>query len=413
MSTLRIAVIGGGAAGFFGALACAQTNPEAEVHIFERTPKLLSKVRISGGGRCNVTNAQTNPRRLSEHYPRGGQALRKAFQQFGSRETMDWFTQRGVSLKSEADGRVFPVTDQSETIVHCLMQEAHDRGIRLHTKCGVTQLMPLQPGFRLSFSDLRTQDFDRVLIAAGGHPQARAYDWLRQLDLQVVDPVPSLFTFNVPVHPLKSLSGVSVPTAQLQLLDSAQPKKAVQLGPLLVTHWGFSGPAVIKLSAWEALQLHELNYHFKFRINWIPEWHEEKLRAHFHEMRQLHARKQVTTHALFQLPNRLWQALVHQAEIPEQVRWSELPAKASHALTQMLLYNTYEARGKTTFKEEFVTAGGIDLAEVDLSTGESRRHPGLHFAGEVLNIDGVTGGFNFQAAWTTGYLAGVHMAHVG
>ena len=408
----KVVVIGGGAAGFFGAIACAEANPEARVLLLEKSSKLLAKVRVSGGGRCNVTHHCFVPSAFSKQYPRGAKQLKEAFKTFGARETINWFEKRGVALKAEADGRMFPVTDNSETIVDCLLREAGKAGVEIRTGVAVEHIAPATTpaagasGFLLQLSNGKSVSADKVLVCTGGNPKSTCYDWLRELGHPIQEPVPSLFTFNAPGSPLRELQGISVANAIVRVAG----QKLEYAGPVLITHWGFSGPAVLKLSAWGARLFHEQNYAFTALINWIPEFTEESLRQHLQEYRKAHPKKVVATNALFGLPQRLWKALTEQAEIPSETRWAELPARNTNKLVEALLRNAVEVKGKTTFKEEFVTCGGIDLSQVNMRSMESRLVPGLYFAGEVLDIDGITGGFNFQAAWTTGYLAGKAMA---
>ncbi|SFP96680.1 hypothetical protein SAMN04515668_0997 [Hymenobacter arizonensis] len=411
-----IAVLGGGAAGFFGAIACAEANPALQVVLLEKTGKLLGKVRISGGGRCNVTHACETPAQLVAHYPRGSKQLKSAFQQFGVAETVAWFAKRGVQLKTEADGRMFPTTDSSETIAQALEQAARQAGVRICLNTGVDEVRPLaEGGFDLKLSGSGAAQLggalraSRVLIASGGNPKSANYDWLRALGHSVAEPVPSLFTFNVPNSPLNELMGVSVPQVRVVLAG----EKLQYEGPLLVTHWGVSGPAVLKLSAWGARRLNDLGYVGTALVNWIPTFTEETLRLWLQQFRQENGKKTVAVNPQFGLPQRLWRNLTEQAGIGADTRWSDLPAKAQNRLLELLLRYPLAVRGKTTYKEEFVTCGGISLDEIDLKTMQSRRVPGLFFAGEVLDIDGITGGFNFQAAWTTGYLAGRAMGTAG
>lgn len=409
--TADVAVLGGGAAGFFGAIACAEANPQLTVVLLEKTTKLLSKVRVSGGGRCNVTHHCYEPVELARHYPRGGKQLQAPFRQFGAQDTVRWFETRGVKLKTEPDGRMFPVTDSSETIAQALEDAARRAGIRVLTGTAAEHIEPLPAGgFRLTLSGAQAPakelQTSKLLVATGGNPKSSAYDWLRRLGHGLLEPVPSLFTFNVPTSPLKELMGVSVPHARVVLAG----EKLEYEGPLLITHWGISGPAVLKLSAWGARRLHELQYTGTALISWLPEQKEEPLRQWLHQFRADHGKKTVLANPLFGLPQRLWRSLVEQAGIGPETRWSELAGKLQNRLIELLLRMPLNVRGKTTFKEEFVTCGGIPLAEVDMKTMQSRQVPGLYFAGEVLDIDGITGGFNFQAAWTTGYLAGRAMA---
>ncbi|MDO7851937.1 BaiN/RdsA family NAD(P)/FAD-dependent oxidoreductase [Hymenobacter convexus] len=408
-----VAVLGGGAAGFFGAIACAEANPNLQVILLEKTGKLLSKVRISGGGRCNVTHSCESAAQLVAHYPRGSKQLKSAFQQFGVAETITWFAQRGVALKTEADGRMFPTTDSSETIAQALEDAARKAGVRIVTNISVDEIQPLPTGsFSLNLSGSGAAKFgdtllaSRLLIATGGNPKSTNYDWLRALGHTIAEPVPSLFTFNVPNSPLSELMGVSVPHARVVLAG----EKLQYEGPLLVTHWGVSGPAVLKLSAWGARRLSELGYVGTALVNWIPTFTEETLRPWLQQFRQENGKKTVAANPQFGLPQRLWRNLTEQAGIGPELRWSDVPAKAQNRLLELLLRSPLAVRGKTTYKEEFVTCGGVSLAEIDLKTMQSRRVPGLYFAGEVLDIDGITGGFNFQAAWTTGFLAGRAMA---
>jgi predicted Rossmann fold flavoprotein len=412
-ATGPIVVLGGGAAGFFGAIACAEANPSQPVLLLEKSPKLLGKVRVSGGGRCNVTHACESAAQLIQHYPRGGRQLKEAFQKFGVPDTINWFAKRGVTLKTEADGRMFPTTDSSETIARALEDAARRAGVRIFTRTAAEQITPLpEGGFALALSGEgsaalgSTLHVSRLLVATGGNPKSGAYDWLRDLGHAVAEPVPSLFTFNVPASPLRELPGVSVSHARVVIAG----EKLQYEGPLLVTHWGVSGPAVLKLSAWGARRLHELGYHSTALINWVPAHTDETLRPWAQQFRLDNGKKQVAAHPQFGLPTRLWRTLVEQAGLGPETRWNEVPAKSQNRLLELLLRTPLQVQGKTTHKEEFVTCGGIPLAEVNFKTMESRRVPGLYFAGEVLDIDGITGGFNFQAAWTTGFLAGQAMA---
>jgi predicted Rossmann fold flavoprotein len=408
-----IVVLGGGAAGFFGAIACAEANPGVPVFLLEKSPKLLSKVRVSGGGRCNVTHACESAAQLIQHYPRGGRQLKEAFQKFGVPDTIAWFKQRGVGLKTEADGRMFPTTDSSETIARALEEAARQAGVRIFARTAAERIEPLpEGGFALALSGDGSLSLgptllaSRLLVATGGNPKSGAYDWLRTLGHSIAEPVPSLFTFNVPASPLRELPGVSVPHARVVIAG----EKLQYEGPLLVTHWGVSGPAVLKLSAWGARRLYELGYHSTALISWVPVHTDETLRPWAQQFRLDNGKKQVAAHPQFGLPTRLWRTLTEQAGIGPDTRWNEVPAKAQNRLLELLLRTPLQVQGKTTHKDEFVTCGGIPLAEINFKTMESRRVPGLYFAGEVLDIDGITGGFNFQAAWTTGFLAGQAMA---
>ncbi|MBX0332112.1 NAD(P)/FAD-dependent oxidoreductase [Pontibacter sp. HSC-14F20] len=403
---MKIIVIGGGAAGYFGAIACAQANPKTQVTILEKSNKLLSKVKVSGGGRCNVTHNCFVPSVFAQHYPRGGKQLKEAFKTFGATETVAWFKRRGVQLKAEPDGRMFPVTDNSQSIIDCLQREAAKAGVEVKNSIAVERIDPDSGGYTLYLSNNNVVQADRVLVSSGGNPKSQNYDWLRALGHPIQEPVPSLFTFNVPGSPLKELQGIAVPQARVRIAGL----KLEYEGPLLITHWGYSGPAVLKLSAWGARLFHGMNYRFTALVSWVHDQTEESLREQLHNFRQAHPKKVVTTNPLFGLPQRLWKALTGIAGIGEEVKWAELPAKNTNKLVEALLRMPVEVDGKTTFKEEFVTCGGVDLSQINMKTMESRLHPGLYFAGEVLDIDGITGGFNFQAAWTTGYLAGIALA---
>lgn len=405
-----VMVIGGGAAGFFGAITCAEKDPAATVILYEKTNKLLSKVRVSGGGRCNVTHQCFNPHQFSQFYPRGGKFLKVPLKEFGAAETVAWFRERGVCLQAEADGRMFPDTNNSATIVNCLMAAAQKAGVKIETGMAIENITPPLSGsgwpYRLLLANDQTITADKILITTGGAPKMESYRWLRELGFSIQEPVPSLFTFNVPGSPLQELAGISIAKAKVKIAGQALENE----GPLLITHWGFSGPAILKLSAWGARLLHHLQYQFTLLINWVPDHTETTLREFMLRHRREFARRTIAAHPLFGLPQRLWKALTDLAGISDQVKWAELPAKNQNKLLEYLLRAPFDVRGKTTFKEEFVTCGGIDLSEVEAATMQSKKQPGIYFAGEVLDIDGVTGGFNFQGAWTTGYLAGQAIA---
>jgi len=406
MAFQEFIVIGGGAACFFGAIAAAEAYPNARVTILEKNNSVLNKVRISGGGRCNVTHACFDHRKFVKQYPRGESFLRPLLKTFDAEATVQWFERRGVRLKTEPDGRMFPVTDSSQTIIDCLLGEARRLNISVRTSCGVQSLRWEEPHWHLRLSNGDTLRADRVLLAVGGYPQAPSYGWMPGLENgALVPPVPSLFTFNTPENPLLALAGVSVPDALVKIPSC----KLEYRGPVLITHWGFSGPAVLKLSAWAARELAACQYRFELRLNWLPALNENQIREQLQAFRNTHPKKAVHTQALFNLPNRLWAALAVESDITETVRWGELPAKAQNRLINLLTNSTFSVTGKSTFKEEFVTCGGVDLSAIDPLTLESRTHPGLFFAGEVLDVDGITGGFNFQNAWTTGFVAGKNL----
>jgi len=400
---LKVAVIGGGAAGFFAAISCKLYHPKASVVIFEKTTKLLAKVKVSGGGRCNVTNGYEGVSGFARHYPRGEKQLKKAFSQFNSADTIEWFESRGVKLKVEPDGRMFPVTDDSQTIIDCLLNQCKLLGVEVKTSTPVQTLKPVSDGIELELKD-GSEKFNKVIVTTGGQPKAEGFQWLANLGHSVVEPVPSLFTFNMPKNPITELMGLSVANASVRI----QGTKLVQSGPLLITHWGMSGPAVLKTSAWGARELHAMNYQFVAHINWLGEMKEQEVREIIQTVQSNSPKKQVKNLSPFNLPQRLWEFQLEKCELAFDKPWAEVSKKHINKLVEALINDQYAVSGKTTFKEEFVTAGGIDLADVDFNTMESRKVPGLYFAGEVLNIDGVTGGFNFQAAWTTGYIAGKH-----
>jgi len=402
---MKIAIIGGGAAGFFAAISAKEHHAAAQVILFEKSNKLLAKVRISGGGRCNVTTGCTSTKLLTEAYPRGGKALKKAFQVFHPKDTMAWFESRGVALKTEADGRVFPVSNNSQTIIDCLMKATQKLGIQIEMSKGIKAICPTAgERLRLEFSDKNASPltFDKVIVATGGSPKRSGLEWLEGLGHQVVDPLPSLFTFNMPAESVTKLMGVVAEDA----LVSVQGTKLKSAGPVLVTHWGMSGPAVLKLSSLAARILHEKSYEFTAQINWINIPNQNAIIAELNDIIAEHSQKMLSSVKPFSLPQRLWLYLLKRSEMPTDKRWGELGKKGQNKLTTTLSNDIYEVKGKTTFKEEFVTCGGVSLESIDMKTMQSRACPNLYFAGEVMNIDGITGGFNFQAAWTTGFIAG-------
>lgn len=406
---LQIVVIGGGAAGFFGAIACAKANPDAQVTLLEASRQPLAKVLISGGGRCNVTHACFEPEELVQNYPRGAKALRGALTRFGPQDTVAWFATGGVYLKTEADGRMFPVTNTSETIVECLIKAVAKSGVKLRIGTHVTSVKrtAADGGFDIFLKSGETIKCDRLLLATGS--SLAGYKIVRELGHQIEPPVPSLFTFNIVDPKLRELAGVSVNPAQLRL-SAGGKSQLQQTGPLLITHWGLSGPAVLKLSAWGARVLHESHYQATLLINWLPNLHQEQVREKVLAVKDEWGKKAIALHRGVDLPHRLWQYIIARAGITTEDRWAEISSKTLNQLVQELTQGQYLINGKGAFKEEFVTCGGVKLKEVNFKTMESRLVPGLYFAGEILDIDGVTGGFNFQSAWTTGYLAGIAMA---
>jgi len=397
MKQMKYIILGGGAAGFFGAIACATANPDAKVMLLEASQKCLSKVRVSGGGRCNVTHSCFDPARLVQYYPRGSKCLRGPFHHFQPQDTVEWFESRGVKLKTESDGRMFPVTDNSETIIACLTNEAKKVGVDIRLGQGVKEIQRTENGFTLTFAKSDEIHCDRLLIATGSNRPMHSL--IESLGHTVIPPVPSLFTFNTPTSPLLDLSGISLEDVSVKI----QGTTLEQRGPLLLTHWGFSGPAILKLSAWGARILHDKKYKATLLINWIPQWNQEDAFAVLAQCKQDNGTRRITTVNPFSLPRRLWLRLA------PYMRWDELSNKAMRKLVEKLKDDSYSVDGKTTFKEEFVTCGGVSLDEVNFKTMESKLCPGLYFAGEVLDIDGVTGGFNFQNAWTTSWIAGTRM----
>ncbi|MBN3905974.1 MAG: NAD(P)/FAD-dependent oxidoreductase [Nostoc sp. NMS1] len=408
MLPLRIVVIGGGAAGFFGAIACAKANPDAQVTLLEASRQPLAKVLISGGGRCNVTHACFDAEELVQNYPRGAKALRGALTRFGPQDTVAWFAADGVYLKTEADGRMFPVTNTSETIVECLVKAVAKSGVKLRVGTHVTSVKrtAADGGFDILLKSEETIKCDRLLLATGS--SIVGYKIVQELGHQIEPPVPSLFTFNILDQKLRELAGVSVNSAQLRL-SAGGKSQLQQTGPLLITHWGLSGPAVLKLSAWGARVLQESRYQATLLINWLPLMHQEQVREKVLAVKDEWGKKAIALHRGVDLPHRLWQYIITRAGITTDDRWAEISSKTLNQLVQELTQGQYLINGKGAFKEEFVTCGGVKLKEVNFKTMESRLVPGLYFAGEILDIDGVTGGFNFQSAWTTGYLAGVAM----
>ena len=399
---MKIAVIGGGASGFMAAITAKQTNPNARVTIFEKTDKVLSKVRISGGGRCNVTNATFSVSQLVKNYPRGGKQLKKSFNLFNTNHIIKWFEEKGIKLKTEADNRMFPESNTSETIVNCLVETAESLNIRISYKSKVSKLTPSKKGVELEINK-ELLLFDKVIVASGGSSNKEGLDWLKNLGYRIVNPVPSLFTFNLVDKSICKLMGLSLPN----VTTSIQGTKLKNEGALLITHWGLSGPAILKLSAWGANELAKSSYNFSVGVNWLG-INEEELRLEFDKITS--SRKLVYKHNPFEVPRRLWHFILNKLEISEDQIWGDLKKKSKNKLINTLINDKFEVKGKTTFKEEFVSCGGIDLSDVDMNTMESKLHKGIYFSGELLNIDGITGGFNFQAAWTTGYLAGKNSA---
>jgi predicted Rossmann fold flavoprotein len=399
----KIIIIGGGAAGFFAAITAAIAYSHASVILLETGREFLTKVRISGGGRCNVTHHCFEPSQLVQYYPRGGKALRGAFSRFQPRDTIAWFKSRDIILKTEADGRMFPITDDSATIANCLLETAKEYGVHLRPNSAVKSLQKIENQFWIELKNGEILKGDRVLIATGSNPMG--YRWAEALGHQIQEPVPSLFTFNIKDARLTDLAGITVENVRVSLVGPDK-KKLEQTGPLLITHWGMSGPAILKLSAWGARLLHDHKYQMPLIINWLPNYNRETLQAILLETQKSQSRKQILTISPVEIPKRLWQSLVTFIGIDSKIVWADLSKKALNNLLIELLQGEYLIQGKGVFKEEFVTCGGVNLREINFKTMESKKCPGLFFAGEVLDIDGVTGGFNFQSAWTTGWLVG-------
>lgn len=400
----EVIVIGGGAAGFFGAINCAIHHPNCRITILEATNQVLHKVKISGGGRCNVTHNCFNSAELINNYPRGNKELRGAFSRFQPQDTINWFQQRGVKLKTETDCRIFPITDDSQTIIDCLLNTAHNLGIKISTQCPVKQVKKENSEFLVTLKSGQIFIADYLLIATGSNPLG--YQIAQDLGHTIIKPIPSLFTFKINDSRIQNLAGISVNPVTINLTIS-KGKKLSQTGALLITHWGLSGPAVLKLSAWGARILHDRNYQLSLTINWLPNYNSETLKSELLQIKQDYAKQKVVNYHEFNLPKRLWQSLVKFSLNNDDKTWSEITKKELEKLAHELTIGVYNIQGKGVFKDEFVTCGGVNLKEINFQTMESKICPNLYFAGEILDVDGVTGGFNFQNAWTSGYLAGV------
>lgn len=394
----QVIIIGGGAAGFFAAINCAIKNPAYQITILERTSTVLNKVKISGGGRCNVTHACFDPKELVKFYPRGEKQLLGPFNRFNPTNTLQWFADRGVKIKREADGRMFPVTDNSQTIIDCFMAEVKRLGIQIKYSTGVSNLVPDGDNWLVHTSGGQVIKADAVIVTAGS--SHGVWDTLKQLGHTIVTPVPSLFTFNIKDERIKGLEGLSVPQAQVSVINT----KLQARGPLLITHWGMSGPAILRLSAWGARALSAINHHFEIEVNWISTDTNE-VKDTLKHYKQSHPKKGVATTPLFDIPKRLWERITAQHIAKAGCNYADLSNSMIDALAAEITRARYKVAGKSTNKDEFVTAGGVDLAEIDFRTMQSKKHTNLYFAGEVLDIDAITGGFNFQAAWTTAYIA--------
>jgi predicted Rossmann fold flavoprotein len=400
----RVVIVGGGAAGFFAAITCAEADPAASITILEKSPRFLSKVKISGGGRCNVTHACFDARALATQYPRGERPLIGPFRAFQPRDTIDWFRKRGVEMYTQADGCLFPVSDTSQTIIDCFTTSAHNAGVTMRSRAGVESITHSDDVFTLTLAGGEQLQAERVLLATGGCRVAAMGDLAVSLGHTLEPPVPSLFTFHVAAKWVHDLAGIVVEPVE------AAAAGLRETGILLFTHWGLSGPVILRLSAWGARELAAVDYRFPLRLNWFPGETMEALSARLDARRAESPARLVVNTPLAPLTARLWESLVLASGLPRETRWSGLSKAGRHALLQQLTRTELPVTGKTMNKDEFVTCGGVRLSEVDFKTMESRIVPGLYFAGELLDIDGITGGFNFQSCWTTGWLAGNAMA---
>lgn len=400
----QIAIIGAGAAGCFAA-ANIPFQDGIQVTVFEKTGKVMQKVKVSGGGRCNTTHALFDVPELVTRYPRGKQLLKKSLYRFSPEKTIDWFARRGVKLKAEADGRMFPITDDSQTIIDCVWQQMMQNKVQVKYHKSIDRITKAGEQIQLHFNDDTTFLADKLLIACGGFPKQDQYKWIVETGHTIQTPIPSLFTFNMPKHPITELMGVAVPDATVRITGT----KISEHGPMLITHWGMSGPAVLRTSAWAARELSERNYEFNIQINWLLDVTEEELKEQLLDIRREQGKQSVGNKNPFNLPKRLWEYQLKNAGINEETKWGELPAAAQNKMINFLIRDAYDVKGKTTFKEEFVTCGGVKLSEIDPQTMESRVMKGLYFAGEILDVDGITGGFNFQHAWSSGFIASQSM----
>ena len=398
---MKVAIIGGGAAGFFAAMSVKKHHEEAEVIIFEKSSKVLSKVKVSGGGRCNVTHNQTNIKELAKNYPRGEKFLRKAFSQFSVLDTVDWFKERGVNLKVEPDNRMFPESNTSQTIIDTFLLETQKLGIPVQKNTGMTNIEQSENAWSVSLSDGSQENFNSVIVALGGQKSIERLELFSGLGHKIETPVPSLFTFNITGNKITDLMGMVAPNATVKI----QGSKLQNSGPLLVTHWGMSGPAILKLSSLAARELANKNYEFNIQINWLGDAKEDDVRASLAAYISSNGKKKVNKNP-FDIPNKLWAFFIDRLDVSEDKTWNAIDKKSKNRIINSVVNDVYPVSNKTTFKEEFVICGGISLSNINPKTMESRITPNLFFAGEILDIDGVTGGFNFQSAWTTGFISG-------
>ncbi|MBK9732598.1 MAG: NAD(P)/FAD-dependent oxidoreductase [Chitinophagaceae bacterium] len=406
MNQKKLLVIGGGAAGFFCAVNAARLNPALQVTIAEKSGQVLQKVKVSGGGRCNVTHACFDIQEMAGCYPRGERFMRSAFHHFFSTDTIEWFQSRSVPLKTEDDGRMFPEANTSQAIIDCLFGEMQRYNVTLQLHFPVEKIEPLDEGFHIYYRKGEKLYTDFVMIACGGFSKATQFDWLKNLKLQIEEPVPSLFTFNFPGHPLNKLMGIAASDAIIKIAGSKRSSN----GPVLITHWGLSGPAVLKLSAFAARELSNVNYQFKVVVNWCSTYQEQSFVEKIKEQRALSPARKLINGNFTGLASRLWEFLLIESGIDETKRWADLTVTMINKLAKNCCAYEMNANGKTTFKEEFVSAGGISLKEMDVNSMMSKRYNGLYFAGEILDVDGITGGYNFQHAWTSAFIAATHIA---
>lgn len=400
---LRIAVVGGGAAGFFAAITAKEFNPSAEIVVLEAGPNPLAKVALTGGGRCNITNSFDDVTDLKQVYPRGFRLMKRLFNEFNHKNTVEWFERRGLPLFTQPDGRLFPRSQSALSVVQCLTDTAHKLGIKVECRYRLTGIVPTEEQmFTLSFAEQKPRTFHRVILALGGSPGGRHASLLTPLKHSMAAPVPALFSFAIADKALCNLMGTAVPQALVRI-----PQTSLQsAGPLLITHRGMSGPAILRLSSHAARQLHEQKYRFSIAVNWVGQSAHDTIQQQLRNMAGLHARKQLSSLPPFGLPARLWEYLHNKVGIKNNMRWADLGKKAFNQLTEVLANDVYTVTGRAVFKDEFVTCGGVPLSEVNPATLESKCCKSLFFAGEMLDVDALTGGFNLQAAWTTGFTAG-------
>nr|WP_288934092.1 NAD(P)/FAD-dependent oxidoreductase [uncultured Allomuricauda sp.] len=412
-----VIIVGGGAAGFYAAIQIAELSPELKIAIFERGKTVLSKVKVSGGGRCNVTHGEFLPKELATNYPRGEKELLGPFHKYAPMDVMAFFEEKGVPLKIEEDGRVFPKSDSSQSIIDCLVGEADRLGVQVLKNSSVKAINKTDDGWQVTTMNKHYQTI-KLMLATGSNP--KIWKQLENLGHHIISPVPSLFTFNINDERIQGIQGLST-YAAVEVMPKKTfntDKTALNLkskvkddavlyadGPLLITHWGLSGPAILKLSAWGANILNDYNYAFKIKVNWLPEYSTASMEAYLKELKAIEAKKTVMRTNVTELPKRLWMRLVEAANIEPDERWGDINKEQLQALAEQLTSSSFKVEGKSTFKEEFVTAGGVDLKEINFKTFESKLHPNLYFAGEIINVDAITGGFNFQNAWTGAYIA--------